>query len=85
MTFSFNVKDEVTRLETSKTESISELSAIIRNSAVIEDNIVIHIENNAVARRIYKLIKNLYGVTPIITVRKKYFSNGLSYILTIKI
>ena len=84
MTFSFNVKDEVTRLETSKTESISELSAIIRNSAVIEDNIVIHIENNAVARRIYKLIKNLYGVTPIITVRKKYFSNGLSYILTIK-
>jgi len=84
MTFSFNVKDEVTRLETSKTECIAELSAIIRNSAVTQDNIVIHIENNAVARRIYKLIKSLYSVTPVIAVRKKYFSNGLSYILTIK-
>ena len=87
MTFSFNVKDEVTRLDTSKIESISELSAIIRNSSDvndINDNIVIHIENSSVARRIYKLIKSLYGVTPIITVRKKYFSNGLSYILTIR-
>ena len=84
MTFSFNVKDEVTRLETSKTECIAELSSIIRNSADVFDNIVIHIENNAVARRIYRLIKTLYGVTPIITVRKKYFSNGLSYILTIR-
>ncbi len=90
MTFSFNVKDEVTRLDTSKIESISELSAIIRNSSDvndvndINDNIVIHIENSSVARRIYKLIKSLYCVTPIITVRKKYFSNGLSYILTIK-
>ena len=84
MTFSFNVKDEVTRLDTSKIESISELSAIIRNSSDvndINDNIVIHIENSSVARRIYKLIKSLYGVTPIITVRKKYFSNGLSYII----
>ena len=74
MTFSFNVKDEVTRLDTSKIESISELSAIIRNSSDvndINDNIVIYIENSSVARRIYKLIKSLYGVTPIITVRKK--------------
>ena len=84
MTFSFNVKDEVTRLETTKTENISELSAIIRNSADVNKNIIINIENNAVARRIYKLIKNIYGVTPIITVRKKYFNNGLSYILEIK-
>ena len=84
MTFSFNVKDEVTRVEASKAECIAELSAIIRNSGDITDNLQVHIENNAVARRIYKLIKSLYDVTPIITVRKKYFSNGLSYILTIK-
>ena len=83
MTFSFNVKDEVSRIETTKTESISELSAIIRNSANIQDSIIIHIENNSVARRVYKLIKNLYGINPTITVRKKYFSSGLSYILTI--
>ena len=83
MTFSFNVKDEVSRIETTKTESISELSAIIRNSANIQESIIIHIENNSVARRVYKLIKNLYGINPTITVRKKYFSSGLSYILTI--
>ena len=75
MTFSFNVKDEVTRLETSKMECIAELSAIIRNSAIISDNIEISIENNAVARRIYKLIKGLYDVIPVIGVRRKYFSN----------
>ena len=84
MTFSFNVKDEVTRIEASKTECIAELSAIIKNSADILENIVIHVENNAVARRIYKLIKGLYDVIPVIGVRRKYFSKGFSYILTIK-
>ena len=83
-TFSFNVKDEVSRLESTKTENIAELSAIIRNSMEKTSNILIQIENNSVARRIYKLIKELYGVTPIITVRKKYFNNGLSFILEIK-
>lgn len=79
-----DIKNEVSRLDSSKEELISELSAIVRNSANIEENIIIYIENNGVARRIFKLFKNIYDVTPIITVRKKYFNNGLSYILTIK-
>ena len=84
MTFSSTVKEEASRLDTTKPESISELSAIIRNSASIDKSILIHLENNFVARRIYKLIKSLYDVTPVITVRKKYFSNGLSYILDVR-
>ena len=84
MTFSSTVKEEVSRLDTTKPESISELSAIIRNSASIDKSILIHLENNFVARRIYKLIKSLYDVTTVITVRKKYFSNGLSYILDVR-
>ena len=84
MSFSTDIKNEVTRLDSSKEELISELSAIVRNSAHISNDIVIYIENNAVARRIFKLFKNVYDISPIITVRKKYFSNGLSYILTIK-
>lgn len=84
MSFSIDIKNEVSRLDSSKEELISELSAIVRNSANIEKNIIIYIENNGVARRIFKLFKNIYDVTPIITVRKKYFNNGLSYILTIK-
>ena len=84
MSFSTDIKNEVTRLDSSKEELISELSAIVRNSAIIDKGITIYIENNSVARRIFKLFKNTYDITPIITVRKKYFSNGLSYILTIK-
>lgn len=84
MTFSSTVKEEVSRLDTTKAENISELSAIVRNSANINNGILIHLENNFVARRIYKLIKMLYETTPVITVRKKYFSNGLSYILDVR-
>ena len=84
MSFSTDIKNELTRLDSSREELISELSAIVRNSALIDRNIVITIENNAVARRIFKLFKNVYDITPIITVRKKYFNNGLSYILEIK-
>ena len=84
MSFSTDIKNEVSRLDSSKEELISELSAIVRNSAVIEDKVTIYIENNSVARRIFKLFKSIYDVTPVITVRNKYFSNnGYSYILTI--
>lgn len=84
MSFSTTIKDEVTRIDANKEELISELSAIVRNSAIIDENITIYVENNGVARRIFKLFKNVYDITPIITVRKKYFSSGLSYILIIK-
>ena len=84
MSFATNIKNEVTRLNESREELISELSAIVRNSAVIEEDVSIYIENNSVARRIFKLFKGIYDVTPIITVRKKFFHNGYTYILTIK-
>ena len=84
MSFSVLVKSEATRVETTREEDISELSAIIRNSAVISNEIVIYIENNFVARRIFKLFKSIYDVTPIITIRRKYFSSGYSFILTVK-
>jgi len=84
MSFSTDIKNEVTRLDSTREELISELSAIVRNSAVIGNSIVITIENNSVARRIFKLFKNVYDITPIITIRKKYFNNGYSYILEIK-
>jgi len=84
MSFSTDIKNEVTRLDSTREELISELSAIVRNSALIDRSIVITIENNSVARRIFRLFKNVYDITPIITVRKKYFNNGLSYILEIK-
>ena len=84
MSFSLDIKNEVARIDVSREELISELSAIVRNSALIDEWMTIYIENNVVARRIYKLFKNVYDITPIITVRKKYFNNGYSYILTVK-
>ena len=85
MSFTGTIKDEVTHLEGNKLEYISELSCILRNNAKITDDIIITVENNSVARRIFKLIKSIYDVIPVITVRKRYnFNNNLSYILKIK-
>ena len=84
MSFTSTVKDEVTRLETSKLENISELSAIIRIAASIKENINITVENNSVARRTFKLLKNIYGISPSITVRNKKIGKGFTYILNIK-
>jgi len=84
VSFATDIKNEVSRVETTKEELISELSSIVRNGATIDNDIVIYTENNAVARRIFKLFKSTYDVVPVITVRKRYFNNGLSYILTIK-
>lgn len=84
MSFTAIVKEEVTKLEGNILEYLAELSCIIRNNATIKEEIVITVENNAVARRIFKLIKNIYDVAPIITIRKRYnFNNNLSYILKI--
>lgn len=83
MSFTSTVKDEVTRLDTTRLEDISELSAIFRITANIDDSIVLSLENNAVARRCFKLIKNIYNITPSITVRNKKLGKGFTYILTI--
>jgi len=85
MSFTSTVKEEITRLENNKLEYIAELSSIVRNNASLENDIIITVENNAVARRIFKLIKSIYDVTPNITIRKRYnFNSNLSYILKIK-
>ena len=83
MSFTSTVKEEVTRLNTTRLEDISELSAIFRISADINKNITLSLENNSVARRCFKLIKNIYGIAPKITVRNKKLGKGFTYILTI--
>ena len=85
MSFTATIKEEITRIDENIVESLAELSCIIRNNASIDEGIIITVENNAVARRIFRLIKNIYDVTPIITVRQRYnFNNNFSYILKIR-
>ena len=83
--FSMKVKSEIINLKSTKTEKISLLSAYIRNNAVItKDSILINTENLEISRFIFDLIKEIYNVLPIITVRKSFnFKKGMSYLLKI--
>ena len=63
MSFTSNVKNEISKKELNEAnqiEQISELSAIVSNSSQILDTIKISTENASVARRIYNLEKNIY-------------------------
>ena len=63
MSFTSDIKNEISNSDYSKDEMIAELSAIINISALIENNeIKIYFETLSVARRIYKLIKDLYHI-----------------------
>lgn len=85
MTFSTTIKNEVSKLDSNKLEKISELSAIVRNSATINKDIKISIENNAIARRIYSIFKDIYEVSPVITIREKiHFFRGFILIINKK-
>lgn len=85
MTFTTRLKEEVTRNEIGKIESLVELSAYIRFAGQIKKNkITLVMENASVARRIYKDIKNNFGINIKITIRnQKRFRVTQIYILEI--
>lgn len=86
MSFTSTVKNEVSKLDINGIERISELSAIIFTGGVIFDNsIKIITENASVARRTFNLIKELYQINPLITMRKGFnYQKKYLYILQIK-
>ena len=85
MSFTSTVKNELSKLELEKIEKVSLLSAILKNSATIDKSIKVSTENSSLARHIFTLIKDLYSITPKITVRKGYnYNKNLIYILEIK-
>lgn len=84
--FTTQIKDEVTKIETTKLESLSEVVAYIKYNGVINDDcITLFIENASVARRLFSLIKRLYNVNIhlIIRTQKKFIVKTI-YILEIK-
>ena len=84
MSFTGIVKNELSKLEIEKLEMISVLSAILKNNAEIDKSIKITIENSSVARHIFNVFKELYNISPKITVRKGYnYKKGYIYILEI--
>ena len=85
MTFTTRLKEEITRNDIDKIESLIELSAFIRYTAQIKKNsITLTMENAQVARRVYKNIKNNFGINVNIIVRnQKRFRVKQIYILEI--
>lgn len=85
MSFTSIVKNELSKLDINKLESVSELSAILKNNAIIDsNNVKIIIENSSVARHIFNCFKELYNISPKITVRKGYnYKKNYIYILEI--
>ena len=84
MSFTSTIKDEVSKIEISSAEKISELSGII-STFPIKNKIIIKTENNSVARRIYTLFKEIYNLNPKITVRRGYnYNKKLVYTLSVE-
>ena len=86
MSFTSIVKNELSKLELSKIEGITLLSAILKNNAVVSNNTIkITTENSSVARHIYNLLKEIYNITPKVTVRHGYnYKKNYIYILDFK-
>ncbi len=84
MSFTSTVRNEISKIESLKEESIAELSAIIHNSEITKNSIKIYTENASAARKIFSLIKDLYNEYAKITVRRGYnYSKNLIYILEV--
>ena len=85
MSFTTNIKNEISKLEFIKSESISELSGFIRNNGnYSEEKIELITENITVAKRIYSLVKKIYNISCTIEDKKNnYFSKNNLYIIII--
>ena len=84
MSFTSDVKNEVSKKQADKIASIPLLSAMFRNSAVIGENIKVSTENPSVARLIFNIVKDLYDISSKITVRQGYnYKKNYIYILEI--
>ena len=86
MTYSGKIKEEISKIESEKVESISELSGILCTNADIKlYSIKVQTENLNAANRIFKIVKDNYNVTSNITVKKNYnFKKNEVYIIEIK-
>ena len=63
MSYTSNIKNEISNIEYGSSEKMAELSAILNIGVKIyDDRFEIYTENISVARRIYKLIKEIYHV-----------------------
>ena len=86
MTFTTSLKEEIAKNDINPVEARYELMAFLNCASKFGKNeITITLENASIARRIYKELKEIYGVNPSIIIRmQKRFKIKQIYILSIK-
>ena len=86
MTFSYKIKEEISKLECSKIEYISELSGILCTSSDLKlYSIKVQTENINAANRIFDIVHENYSVTSNIAVKKNYnFKKNEMYVIEVK-
>ena len=83
ISFTINVKNEIASFDGVRDENIAMLSAIIRYSGKIDENITITTENSKVARRVYTLISDIYNVPVTIVDKNNNFNRNRLYVITV--
>ena len=85
MSFTTTVKNEISSLNFSILENIAEISGFIRSSSKFSlDKIEISSENIKVAKRLYVLIKTVYGATATLESRSMAnFASKKMYVVTV--
>ena len=84
ISFTSNVKNEVSSYDSVKNENMAMLSAIIRNSGKLDNGeITITTENSKVARRIYTLISDIYNVPVNIIDKNNSFNRNRLYVIKV--
>ncbi len=86
ISFTTEVKNEITKIETSKFEDIAELVTFISLANISNDTIKITTENYSVARRIFSLFKSILNINMSITVRKgfNYSKKPIFFLQTVR-
>lgn len=84
MSFTSRTKEEVLSLKLNKAETISEISAIIKNIGSIGNTIKVTTENELLANFIYNELQSNYNLYPKVIVRRGYnFNKNYLYILEV--
>lgn len=86
MSFTTTIKDEISKLEVTRSEYISELSGFVRNNASIENNtLYLTTENTSITKRLLKLFKEIYDIkVNIETTKNTNLSKKTLYLINIK-
>lgn len=86
MSFTSEIKNEISLLNITKSEKIAELSGFIRAGSRISENLIeINTENIKIAKRMFSFIKDLYSIEPTIEQKQSaLFEKKNIYYITIK-